>query len=56
MSAKNNEIEALVENLMDELVDSLMCEIDCSDEDSVKHAILYLEKLVQDLDYTDYIE
>ena len=56
MSAKKHEIEALVEDLVGELLDSLMCEIDTDNEKNIEYAILYLEKVVQDIDYTDYID
>lgn len=53
---KKNEVEEIVEALVEQLIDDLLCEIDPSNEQLVEHAFQYLEKIVQDIDFTDYIE
>jgi len=53
---KKNEVEEVVEALVEQLIDELLCEIDPTNEQLVEHAFLYLEKIIQDLDFTDYIE
>jgi hypothetical protein len=54
MNTSKSEIEPIVEYLTQQLIDELLCEIDVEDEEAIEYAFMYLEKIVQELDHTDY--
>jgi enoyl-[acyl-carrier-protein] reductase (NADH) len=56
MRLQKHEIESVVEELLGQLIDELLCEIDVDDEKTVEYAFNYLEKTIQELDYTEYVE
>jgi len=56
MNTQKNEVEPIVEYLVQQLIEDLLCEIDVDNEDAVEYAFQYLEKIVQELDYTDHLD